>query len=64
MRPLLLLMWGSMITFNPAVSIVSQFTARPIQPIMLDDWIYKLTAIGFTGYVAARSFDKYKSAAK
>ena len=60
-RPLLLLLWGCIITFNPLVAIISQFTKAPMQPITLDPWIYKLTAIGFTGYVAFRSWEKVKA---
>ena len=63
-RPLLLLLWGCIITFNPLVAIISQFTKAPMQPITLDPWIYKLTAIGFTGYVAFRSWEKVKDADK
>lgn len=63
-RPLLLLMWGLIITFNPLVAIISQFTAHPIPQVTLDPWVYKLTVIGYTGYVAARSFDKYQQSNK
>jgi hypothetical protein len=29
-----------------------------LQPFPLDPWLYKLTAIGFTGYVTARTWEK------
>ena len=61
-RPLLLLLWGCLITFNPLVAIITQFTAHPMTPIVLDSWIYKLTAIGFTGYSTLRTFEKWKDA--
>jgi hypothetical protein len=59
-RPLLLLLWGLAITVNPIVAIISGIFGHPIQQIVLDPWVYKLTVIGYTGYVAARSFDKYQ----
>ena len=59
-RPLLLLMWGSMITFNYMVPLLAQFFNPEIKPIPLDPWVYKLTAIGFTGYVTARTWEKVK----
>ncbi|SRR6266478_2079925 len=57
-RPLLLLLWGLAITFNLVVPIVARFWIHDMQPLALPDWVYKLTAIGFTGYVAARSTEK------
>ena len=61
-RPLLLLLWGLAITFNLTVPIVARFWVPGIQPIPVDQWIYKLTAIGFTGYVTARTWEKVKDA--
>lgn len=59
-RPLLLLLWGSAITVNIAIAIVARLWARyaTLQPVSLPDWVYKLTAIGFTGYVTARTWEK------
>jgi hypothetical protein len=57
-RPLLLLLWGSVITFNAIVPIVARFWIPGLQPFPLDPWVYKLTAIGFTGYVTARTWEK------
>lgn len=58
-RPLLLLMWGAGITFNIVVPVIAQFWVHGLQPLALPDWIYKLTAIGFSGYVTARTIEKY-----
>lgn len=57
-RPLLLLLWGLAMTFNIFVPIVARFWLPTIQPLILPDWLYKLTAIGFTGYVTARTWEK------
>lgn len=57
-RPLLLLLWGLAITFNLCVPIVARFWIPAIQPLVIPDWVYKLTAIGFTGYVTARTWEK------
>lgn len=57
-RPLLLLLWGLIITFNELVPIVARFWVPGMQPLALDPWVYKLTAIGFTGYVTARTWEK------
>ncbi len=57
-RPLLLLLWGCVITFNQVVPIIAQFWVPGIVPITVDPWVYKLTAIGFTGYVTARTWEK------
>ena len=57
-RPLLLLLWGTAITFNLFVPIVARFWIPTIQPLVIPDWVYKLTAIGFTGYVTARTWEK------
>jgi hypothetical protein len=57
-RPLLLLLWGTAITFNLFVPIVARFWIPTIQPLVVPDWVYKLTAIGFTGYVTARTWEK------
>ena len=57
-RPLLLLLWGLLITFNFVVPIIARLWVRDLQPLTLDPWVYKLTAIGFTGYVTARTWEK------
>lgn len=59
-RPLLLLLWGLAITFNAVTPIVAHFWIPGLQAFPLDPWIYKLTAIGFTGYVTARTWEKVK----
>lgn len=60
-RPLCLLLWSLLITFNYALPLLAHFfrAFSTIQPLVLPDWIYKLTAIGFTGYVTARTWEKY-----
>jgi len=57
-RPLLLLLWGLTITFNIFVPIVARFWVPNLQPLILPDWVYKLTAIGYTGYVGFRTWEK------
>ena len=57
-RPILLLLWGLVITFNEIVPIIGRFWIPGIQALPLDPWVYKLTAIGFTGYVTARTWEK------
>lgn len=57
-RPLLLLLWGLCITFNQVVPLFARFWIPGLQPLALDPWVYKLTAIGFTGYVTARTWEK------
>lgn len=57
-RPLLLLLWGLAITFNAIIPVVARFWVPGLQPFPLDPWVYKLTAIGFTGYVTARTWEK------
>jgi len=57
-RPLLLLLWGVAITFNQMVPIIARFWLPTLTPFPLDPWVYKLTAIGFTGYVTARTWEK------
>lgn len=59
-RPLLLLLWGLAITFNASVPIIARFWIPGLQAFPLDPWVYKLTAIGFTGYVTARTWEKVK----
>lgn len=59
-RPLLLLMWGTLITTNFVLPLVAQFANITVVPLVLDAWVYKLTAIGYTGYVGFRSFEKLK----
>lgn len=57
-RPLLLLLWGMAITFNALIPMLARFWFPTLQPFPLDPWVYKLTAIGFTGYVGARTWEK------
>ena len=57
-RPLLLLLWGLAITFNVLVPIIARYWIPSIQPLPLDPWVYKLTVIGYTGYVSWRSVEK------
>jgi len=59
-RPLLLLVWGSAIGFNALVPIFGQFVSTTVHPVALDPWVYKLTAIGYTGYVGFRTWEKLK----
>jgi hypothetical protein len=59
-RPLLLLLWGLTITGNALVPLIAKFWVPDLTAIPLDPWIYKLTAIGFTGYVTARTWEKVK----
>jgi hypothetical protein len=61
-RPLLLLCWGLCITFNQLVPIFARYWIHDLQPMPLDPWVYKLTAIGYTGYVTARTWEKVKDA--
>jgi len=60
-RPLLLLFWGVLITFNYFLPLLAHFSSHfaGVQPLTLPDWLYKLVAIGFTGYVTARTFEKW-----
>lgn len=57
-RPLLMLLWGIVITLNALVPVFARYFVPGLQPLQLDPWIYKLTAIGFTGYVTARTVEK------
>lgn len=57
-RPLLLLLWGAAISVNIVVTVLARFWYPNLQPVSLDPWVYKLTAIGFTGYVTARTWEK------
>ena len=57
-RPLLLLIWGVAISFNIYAPVIGQLFGLALQPLPLDPWVYKLTAIGFTGYVGFRSIEK------
>lgn len=61
-RPLLLLLWGVLITVNYLLPLLAHFSPlfASMQPLTLPDWLYKLTAIGFTGYVTARTWEKIK----
>ncbi len=60
-RPLCLLMWGMTVTLNSLLPLINRFWNSGVQPIALDPWVYKLTAIGFTGYVTARTWEKVAS---
>ena len=62
-RPFLLLLWGVLITVNYFMAVVAQFAHVAYTPVSLPDWVYKLTAIGFTGYVTARTWEKVKDKA-
>ena len=57
-RPLLLLLWGLLITVNSLVPAIARLWIPGLTPLPLDPWVYKLTAIGFTGYVTARTWEK------
>lgn len=58
-RPLLLLLWGLCLTFNMVAAIIVYYcTGVHIAAMQLDPWVYKLTAIGYTGYVTARTWEK------
>lgn len=57
-RPLLLLLWGLCITFNQLVPIFARYWIPGLSTLTLDPWVYKLTAIGYTGYVTARTWEK------
>lgn len=59
-RPACLAAWAFLITFNYFIPIVAQLFHNQLTPIVLDPWVYKLTAIGFTGYVTARTWEKVK----
>jgi|SRR5690348_7290015 len=61
-RPMLLAAWGFLITFNFFIPLVSQLFHYNVTPLVLDPWVYKLTAVGFTGYVTARTWEKVKDA--
>lgn len=63
-RPLLLLLWGLTITLNAWVPIIARFWIPGLVPFPLDPWVYKLTAIGFTGYVTGRTIEKLQNADK
>jgi len=57
-RPFLLLVWGLTLTLHELVPIVARFWIPDFSLTPLPDWIFKLTAIGFTGYVTARTWEK------
>lgn len=57
-RPLCLLVWALLITVNQIVPTIAKLWVPGLQPIPLDPWVYKLTALGFSGYVAARTYEK------
>lgn len=57
-RPLLLLLWGIAITSNVFMPVVARYWVPGLTPMPIDPWVYKLTAIGFTGYVSARTVEK------
>ena len=60
-RPMCLAAWCTCITFNYLLPVIGHFFVRwqGIQPLVLPDWMYKLTAIGFTGYSTFRTFEKW-----
>lgn len=62
-RPFLLLVWGLAITAHSLglTALINYWAGLQI-PQTLDPWVYKLTAIGFTGYVTARTWEKVKDA--
>ncbi len=62
-RPFLLMIWGLAITIHALglTAVINHWTGAGI-PATLDPWVYKLTAIGFTGYVTARTWEKVKNA--
>jgi hypothetical protein len=57
-RPLVLLFLAIPIAFNALVPIIARFWMPELTPLPLDPWVYKLVAIGFTGYVTARTWEK------
>jgi hypothetical protein len=61
-RPLLLLTFGFSISFVAIYNCVANSFVTHFVPFVLPDWMYKLTAIGFTGYVGARTWEKLKGA--
>lgn len=63
-RPLLLLLWGSLITLNFTLPLIAQLFHVIIAPLVLDVWVYKLTVIGYTGYISVRSVEKVLGADK
>jgi Holin of 3TMs, for gene-transfer release len=63
-RPLLLLLWGLLITLNFLIPLIAKVTGVVIEPLVLDPWVYRLTIIGYTGYVGFRTFEKIKDADK
>jgi len=60
-RPMCLLAWCSCITFNYVLPVLAHFFVRwqTMQPLTLPNWMYQLTAIGFTGYASFRTFEKW-----
>lgn len=57
-RPALLFIWGLTITVAAVAPIIARIWIPSYPSVQLDPWIYKLTAIGFTGYVTARTWEK------
>lgn len=57
-RPLLLLFWGLMIVAVAANNMIARYYMPELAPMQLDPWVYKLTAIGYTGYVGFRTWEK------
>lgn len=57
-RPLLLLIWGVTITANVLIPLIARFWRPEIQPLSLDEWMYVMTGIGYTGYTGFRAFEK------
>jgi hypothetical protein len=59
-RPLLLLTFGFTISFVAIFNCIANSVHAQFVPLVLPDWLYKLTAIGYTGYVGARTWEKLK----
>jgi hypothetical protein len=63
-RPLLLLIWGVTISVFAIYNAIAHWQDPKFVPLALDAWVYKLTAIGFTGYVTARTWEKVTNSDK
>jgi Holin of 3TMs, for gene-transfer release len=57
-RPLLLLIWGLVITAHEIAPVFIRIWEPGYVLAPLDPWVYKLTAIGYTGYVGFRTWEK------
>ena len=60
-RPLILLVMGLGCVFNYFLPLLAHFFARwqGVQPLIFPDWFYKTFMVGFSGYTAFRSFEKW-----